>query len=191
MIAFRAIRRCVIPILLVAGLACGCLRTAEGPAAAPATPALSAAGASPILAETPAPAVTVDPAAPAILLMQPVGEAAIAVIRYMAGAETCLAASFDLRVLESAHCGAFGDVGVVFAATLTNPQGQAVPVVYGGLFDSTVTAVAIEFAGGGNASAAVENGGFLLLLQPGQTPRRAVGVNQFGNLVGNLTVDGG
>ncbi len=191
MIVFRSVRGRVISILIVAGLLSGCLRAAEGPAPILATPSPLAAEVSPIPSETPVPTVAVDPAAPAILVTRPVGEAAIVVIRYLAGAEICLAASFDLRVLESSHCGSFDGVGVVFTATLTNPQGQAVPVAYGGLFDSSVTAVAIEFAGGGNASAQVENGGFLLLLQPGQIPQRAVGINQFGNLVGNLTVSGG
>ena len=180
-----------LALIWLGGLLAGCLQpapltedSAVGDTPLPATPTLALTAAPP-----PDDAPEAGDAGPAILVLQPAGAGTVAVIRYPAGAETCLAASFDLRVLEHTRCGTFGGAGVGFLATLTDPGGQAVRVAYGAVFNPAISAVAVEFAEGGNANAPVQDGGYLLLLQPGQTPRRAVGVNQFGNLMGNWTFE--
>lgn len=128
-------------------------------------------------------AVPVEPAAPVILLEQPTGGGTLRLIRYEGAQGTCLALTFDPQTLAVNRCGAFAG-GVGFVEALTAPTGQTVRVAFGLTGSPAVTAVAIEFAGGSNAPAAVNGGGYLLILAAGQTPLRATAIDQYGYMVG-------
>ena len=131
------------------------------------------------------PTVTHDPAAPVILLAEPVGAETLSLIRFESAGQDCLTATFNPRIFGVLHCGPFSGVGVGFVDTLTDAAGQTVRAAYGLALDPTITAVAVEFSGGGSASVFVQQGAYLLVPGPQQIPRRALGINQFGNLVGS------
>jgi hypothetical protein len=130
---------------------------------------------------------TSDPNAPVILLARPVGAYMLNVIRYTGPQGVCLALSFDTQTLPVNHCGTYNGSGVGFVTALTDPDGGTVRVAYGLTLDPAITAVAVEFTDGGNTNSFTENGAYLILLDGGRSPRRATGVNQFGNMVGQWT----
>ncbi len=160
-------------MLTLALLLGGCLMPATE---SPPTVALPAPEAS----STPA---VVEPAAPVILLEQPTAGGTLRLIRYEGAQGTCLALTFDPQTLAVNRCGTFTG-GVGFVEALTDPTGQTVRVAFGLTGNPAVTAVAIEFAGGGNAPATVSGGGYLLVLAAGQTPLRATAIDQYGYMVG-------
>lgn len=171
-------------LIIITGLLTGCLRSVPGmddavfPMAEPAATATL-----PVPSPPPAPTATRDPAAPVILLQQTVNGQPLYLIRYLVADETCLVATFDLQALATTHCGAYAGAGIGLVGTLTDPAGGTVRLAYGLALDPAISAVAIEFTSGGNAHTFVENGGYALVLTGSQTPRRAVAVNQFGNLI--------
>lgn len=167
--------------LLAALMLSGCLLPDPGPAPSPAT-----ATPTPALDPLPSPLAGALPAgSPALLVEQPAGAGTLRLLRYTGAGQTCVAVTFNMQTLEANRCGAFAGAGVGFVDTLTNPGGQPVRVAYGLLLEPSITAVAVEFAGGSNTNVPAHNGGYLLVLEAGQTPQRAVGINQFGNLVGS------
>ncbi len=179
---WRAARPKLSLLGLLAALAVsGCLLpapdSAPPPATAAPTPALDAP-ASPLAGAPPS-------GGPALLAEQPAGGGTLRLLRYTGAGQTCVAVTFNMQTLEANRCGAFAGAGVGFVDTLTDPGGQPVRVAYGLLLEPSITAVAVEFAGGGNANVPAHNGGYLLVLEAGQTPQRAIGINQFGNLVGS------
>jgi len=138
-------------------------------------------------AETAEPEAGATPSGPAILLQQPVGAGTLLLIRYQGAGQPCLAATFTAEVFQANRCGAAltpGAVGVGYVDALTDPAGATVRVAYGVVHNPAITAVAVEFVGGGSASAPVQNGGYALALTGDQRPRRASGIDQYGYLVG-------
>ncbi len=133
------------------------------------------------------PSPPADPDAPAVLLERSVGAGTLYLIRYPSAGQTCLSITFNPHVLEVQRCGPFSGTGVGWLDTLTDPAGQPVRVAYGLALAGTITAVAVEYTGGGNDNTLVQNGGYLFMLREHQTPRRAVGINQYGNMVGSWT----
>lgn len=131
----------------------------------------------------------IDSAAPAILQQPVLANGSLAIISYTGPEGQCLALSFDTRVFIAQHCGTFEGDGVGFIAMITDPTGAPLRLAYGLVLDPDISAVAIEFVGGGNAHSFTENGSYLILLEEGQTPRRATGVNPFGNMVGQWTFE--
>ncbi len=175
-------------LVVLAALLAGCLMPAEE-AAGPTLPAPTqpvVLPATTTAAQFP-PTTAPDPNAPAVLLEEPTGGGPLYLIRYPSAGQTCLSATFNPRIFEHQRCGPFSGVGVGFVETITDPAGSAVRVAYGLALDETITAVAVEFAGSGNANTFVQNGGYVFVLGANQTPRRAVAVDQFGNMVGSWT----
>lgn len=167
--------------LLLAALAAGCLMSDE-PAAAPTLPPPTRPVDVPAAATvTPIPP---DPNVPAILLETATASGPLYLIRYPSAGQTCLSATFNPRIFEHQQCGPFEGVGVGFVTTISDPGGGEVRVAYGLALEATITAIALEFTGGGNTNMFVQNGGYVFVLADRQTPRRAVAIDQFGNLVG-------
>jgi len=137
----------------------------------------------------PTPTYAALPGGPVILTEAAAGAETVALIRYESAGQTCLTATFNLRILDATRCGPFSGAGVGFVETLTDSAGQGFRVAYGLVLDETITAVAVEFYGGGNTNAMTQSGGYLLVLEAGQTPQRALGINQYGNLVGSWTFE--
>ncbi len=127
---------------------------------------------------------TPDPALPAVLLQQAAGAGTLSLVRYSGPQGTCVALTFDPQTFPVNRCGTFSGPGIGFVDSLTDPAGGAVRVAYGLALDPNISAVAVEFAGGGNTNTAVQNGAYLLVLGGGQMPQQAIAINQFGNLVG-------
>lgn len=134
---------------------------------------------------TPAPPIPEpDPALPGVLLTQETDAGPLYLIRYEGGQGLCVALTFDTQTLTANHCGLTPGQGVGYVDSLTAPDGRIARVAYGLTPGENVTAVAIEFSTGGNTPATVSSGGFVLVLGSGQTPRRATGIDQFGNMAG-------
>lgn len=127
---------------------------------------------------------TPDPAQPTILVTQDTDAGPLYLIRYQGGQGLCIALTFDTQTLAVNHCGLVAGRGVGFVDTITAPDGRAARAAYGLAPNEGVTAVAIEFSSGGNTPATVSSGGYILVLGNGQTPRRATGIDQFGNMAG-------
>lgn len=180
--------------LLVMSSVTGCLMPGPEPVADEPTLALptgdpAAAAAQPTSTvalpdETPTSTPPPDPNAPAVLIAQELGAGTLSILRFPRGTEVCVAASFNLQTFAASHCGNLSGVGVGFVDSITDPGGVTHRIAYGLALDATMTAVAIEFTGGGNTNTQPQNGGYLFVLQPGQTPSAAFGVNVQGNLVG-------
>ncbi|MBN1967670.1 MAG: hypothetical protein JW910_23640 [Anaerolineae bacterium] len=158
------------------------------PVAVPPTAAVeSAGGAAPTATYTatvPAVTDTPDANAPVVLLEQELGAGTVSLLRFQRGAETCVSATFNLQTFEASQCGTFSGAGVGFVGTVTDPAGMVYQIAYGLVLDESITAVAVEFPGGSNTNTQPRNGGFLFVLQSGQAPHTAYGVNLQGNLVG-------
>lgn len=134
---------------------------------------------------TPVPPTPVsDPALPGVLLTQETDAGSLYLIRYEGGQGVCVALTFDTQTLAVNHCGLTPGQGVGFVDSLTAPDGRVARVAYGLAPSEGVTAVAIEFSGGGNVPATVNSGGYVLVLGSGQTPRRATAIDQFGYMAG-------
>ncbi|MBN2470740.1 MAG: hypothetical protein JXN59_08460, partial [Anaerolineae bacterium] len=86
--------------------------------------------------------------------------------------------------LVANHCGLAAGQGVGFVESLTAPDGRVARVAFGLAPSDAVTAVAVEFTSGANAPAAVAGGGYMLVLENGQTPRRATAIDQYGYMAG-------
>jgi len=162
-------------LALAAALLSGCVM----PAGSPAPPTITL----PPAADPASPTPPAEPSAPVVLLEQPTAAGSLRLLRYEGAQGACLAVTFDPQTLAVTRCGAFAG-GVGFVDSLTDPAGQTVRVAFGLAGDPAATAVAIEFAGGGNAPATVRQGGYLLILAAGQTPLRATAIDQYGYMVG-------
>ncbi len=160
--------------MLAGLLLSGCLMPAGQTVPPTATPAVVDSA-----AEATLPA---DLSAPVVLLEQPAAGGSLRLIRYSGPQGTCLALTFDPQTLAVNRCGVPAS-GSGFVDSLTDPTGQTVRVAFGLTGHPAVTAVAIEFAGGGNAPATVGGGGYLLILAAGQTPLRATAIDQYGYMV--------
>lgn len=167
-------------LLLAAGALAGCVRPGfmgEDPPP-PVTPTHTP------IAEPIDSLATPDPSRPDVLLTQETDAGLLYLIRYEGGQGLCVALTFDPQTLAANRCGLRAGTGVGFVETLTAPDGRAARVAFGLAPNDTVTAVAVEFTSGANAPAAASGGGYLLVLEDGQTPRRATAIDQFGYMAG-------
>ncbi len=167
-------------LLLAAGALAGCVRPGfigEEPPP-PMTPTDTPEAAP---AHTPAPP---DPSRPDVLITQETDAGPLYLIRYEGGQGLCVALTFDPQTLAANRCGLRAGAGVGFVETLTAPDGRAARVAFGLAPNDAVTAVAVEFTSGANAPAVATGGGYLLVLEDGQTPRRATAIDQFGYMAG-------
>ena len=173
-------------LLLGLVLLAGCMRSAPDTSVPePTIPTLTPEGGqAPLpLAPSPLPS-TPDSALPAVLLTQPTDAGPLYLIHYQGGQGRCLALTFDPQTLAVNRCGLASGQGVGFVDQITAPDGRVARAAYGLTPGGTITAVAIEFSGGGNTPALVAGEGYMLLLENGQTPRRATAIDQYGYMAG-------
>jgi hypothetical protein len=130
---------------------------------------------------------TPDPALPVVMLEQALDVGTFYLIRYQGPQGLCICPTFNPRILEMQRCGTFSGAGVGFVDEVTDPGGGIIRVAYGMSLDNRSTAVAVEFASGGNGHVFTENNGYALILEGNQTPRRATAIDQYGNMVGQWT----
>ncbi len=178
-------RKAIFSVLITALmlLQTGCIMPDNSPVGLQPTTPPDAVGTLPV-------PPTLDPAVPAILLQQSVEGASLYLIRYTSAGQTCLSATFDQRMFATQRCGLLASTAVGFVDTLTHPTGRAMRVAYGLVNNSSISAVAFEFTNGANSNIFTENGGYAMILDDAQIPRRLHGINQYGNLVVSWSITG-
>ncbi len=190
-----------LPLVVLTLFLAGCVLPFEAQTSPPPTAEIPPpTSPSAETAEPEARATLSPPSGPAILLQQPVGAGTLLLIRYQGAGQPCLAATFTAEVFQANRCdetltlapasaGGREVVGVGYVDTLTDPAGTTVRLAYGVVHNPAITVVAVEFVGGGSASAPVQNGGYALALSNQQQPRRASGIDQYGYLVGQWSFE--
>jgi len=118
---------------------------------------------------------------------QAVGASNVTITFYSGpGGSACIRIQLDAAASAPVEKCAVSGTLVAIQGTTTDSAGKLYTIVAGRCLANQITAVSLEMASGDNTPAEVEDGGFVITLPVKKKAVRAVPIDQYGNLVGQI-----
>jgi hypothetical protein len=102
------------------------------------------------------------------------------------GNNTCIRYQLDTANSTPAEKCTTASNLVAVQGVVTDSAGKQYTIITGRILNNQITAVSLEISGGSNTPAEVDDGGFVVVLPLKQQAIRAVPIDQYGNLVGQI-----